>query len=472
MAAFVAGTIEIMEPQLEPPPSKPRRRVPRYVYIGIVLATVVGGYACFLLRDGNRLGELQAALDRDDPGWRMDEIWAEYSQTVPPDGKNSMALIEKANAAIPQAFIEWSGRPESLPGVLAELRDPKSIDPGVIDEAQAKLSELRPALELALKLREYPAIGGADPKLAVDGVGTLLPHIERVHRVLSLLKLEGDTAALSGEPDRAIAAAIACVHAGRAIGNEPFEVSQSVRRYGSLYAIDIAERTLARGVVRTELLAELQDRLREELGAPSMHETMRMERASVNQLYENFRQGKDSIRAMAARYGLAVPGSVELQSVLFLAQQQAEQIAYLEYLNAVVEVARAPEHERLALAKKLPAQPKAGSIVAKLLEGLGSVGFPFELDLARLARMRSTIAGFNAERIRMRTGDWPKTIEQMPNDPFTGQPLKVLRKEGGLAVYSVGPDGEDNAGKFWHTLKPPAWHDIGFKLVDESHRGK
>ena len=313
-----------MEPQLEPPPVKPKRRVPRYVYLGIVLAVAVGAYAYFLLRDGNRLGELHAALDRDDPGWCMEDIWAEYGRTVPPDGKNSMLLIEKANAAIPQTIIEWSSRPESLSCVLSNALGDENLDPGTVAEAKAKLNELMPALDLALKLREYPSVGGADPKLAFDGIGTLLPHIEKVRRVQTLLKLEGDTAAVSGEPDRAIAAAIACIHAGRAIGNEPFLVSQSIRRLGSLLAIEIAERTLARGTVRAELLAELQDRLRDELDAPSIHATMRLERASVNQMYDNFRQGKDSIRAMAARYGLAVPGSVELQSVLFLAQQRGE----------------------------------------------------------------------------------------------------------------------------------------------------
>lgn len=463
-----------MEPQLEPEPSKPRRRVPRYVYLGIVAAVVLGAYAYFLLRDGNRLFELQSALDRDDPGWRMEEIWAEYSRTVPPDGKISMALIEQANAAIPQSFIEWSSRPESLPGVLADLRETGGhrVDPIVVEQAKAQLEELRPALELALKLREFPAIGGADPKLAFEGIGTMLPHIEEVRRVLTLLKLEGDTAAVSGEPDRAIVAAIACIHAGRAIGNEPFFVSQIVRRLGSLFAIDIAERALARGIVRAELLAELQDRLRDELDAPSMHATMRLERASVNQMYDNFRQGKDSVRAMAARYGLAVPGSVELQSVLFLTQQRAEQIAYLEYLNAAVEVAQAPEHERLALAKKLPATPKGGSIVAKLLEGLGLVGFPFEQDLSRLALVRSAIVAIGAERARMRTGDWPTRFDHFSNDPFTGSPLKVLRTDGVFVVYSVGPDGQDNGGKFWHTPKPPTGHDIGFRLVDVSRRTK
>lgn len=250
MAAIGASTIEIMEPQLDSPsalpPVKPKRRVPRSVYFGLVLAAAVGAYAYFLLRDGNRLGELQAALDRDDPGWRMEDIWAEYGRTVPPDGKNSMALIEKANAAIPQSFIEWMGKPESLPGRLADLResDGERVDPRSVEEAQGQLNELRPALELALKLREYPGVGGADPKLSFDGIGTLLPHIEKVRRVQTLLKLEGDTAAVSGDADRAAVAAIACIHAGRAIGNEPFVVSQMVRRLGSLDAIEIAERCL------------------------------------------------------------------------------------------------------------------------------------------------------------------------------------------------------------------------------------
>jgi hypothetical protein len=334
------------------------------------------------------------------------------------------------------------------------------------------LEELRPALDLALKLREFRAVGGADPKLAFDGIGTMLPHIEKVRRVLTLLKLEGDTAAVSGEPDRAIVAAITCIHAGRAIGNEPFFVSQSIRRLGSLFAIDIAERALARGVAKAELHAELQDRLRDELDAPSMHETMRMERASVNQIYDNFRQGKDSVRAMAARYALRVPGPVELQSVLFLAQQRAEHVAYLEYLNGVVEVAQAPEHERLARAAKMPPRPVENSVVSKLINALTGIEYSFVANLTVTAQIRCAVAALDCERIRMRSGEWPKAIDKMPNDPFTGQRLKLLRTDVGLVVYSVGPDGEDNAGKLSLATRPPAGHDIGFRLVDVTRRTK
>lgn len=474
MAVFGIGTIEIMEPQLEPPPAKPRRRVPRYVYVGIILATVVGAYAYFLLRDGNRLEALHAELDRDDPGWRMGEIWSNYERTIPPDDLNPMLVVEKAHGAIPPKCFNRNNPPEALPNVddsLEKMQD-DPVGPGVLENVRLTLLETSSALELAHTLRNYPSVGGGSTKLSIDGMGTLLPYIDKVHRVQILLNLEGEYAAQTGNPDRAFVAAICCFQAGRAIGNEPFVVSQSVRRMGSLHAIAIVERALARGVVRAELLADLQDRLRDELDAPSMYETMRMERASVNQMYDNFRQGKDSIRAMAARYGLAVPGSVELQSVLFLAQQRAEHVAYLEYLNAAVEVTRVPENERLALAAKLPSPPKGGSIVSKLIEGLGGVGFPFEKDLTQTARIRCAIAGLNAERERMRTGEWPGAIGETLNDPFTGNPLKVLRTEGGFVVYSVGPDGEDNAGKFWHTLKMPAGHDIGFRLVDANRRTK
>jgi len=40
----------------------------------------------------------------------------------------------------------------------------------------------------------------------------------------------------------------------------------------------------------------------------------------------------------------------------------------------------------------------------------------------------------------------PKYIEELPEDPFTGLNLKYERKEMGYAIYSAGPDREDDGG--------------------------
>lgn len=49
----------------------------------------------------------------------------------------------------------------------------------------------------------------------------------------------------------------------------------------------------------------------------------------------------------------------------------------------------------------------------------------------------------------------PKYLAQIPPDPFTGEPLKLVARPGGVVVYSVGPDGVDNGGQPLEEARPP-----------------
>jgi hypothetical protein len=41
----------------------------------------------------------------------------------------------------------------------------------------------------------------------------------------------------------------------------------------------------------------------------------------------------------------------------------------------------------------------------------------------------------------------PKYLEKIPDDAFTGQPLKYQRQEAGYLLYSLGPNGKDDKGQ-------------------------
>jgi hypothetical protein len=456
------------EPRTEPLKS---RRLRRYAIAGLILIAVVGFYGYLLFRD-DRVGRLRAELDRTDPGWRMEDIWANYERSIPDDDKNPLAVALAAGNAVPAGIYNWCDQPDALPMVLRESDSPfAAVDPQILVIARTKLDELSPALELAHKLRATRNLGGSRTTLGLDGIGTLMPHVDTISRLQKVLKFEGDYAALIGDSNRAMNAACCLVQSGRALGDEPFYISQAIRRRGSIDAIAIAERTLARGSVRDDLLAELRERLAEELSAVSAVEILRMERASIDRFYQNFADGRDSITALSARYGLAVPGSVPIQSVYFATQRSKEHRDYLMRFNGLIEIARAPEPERIGRYQKLEPFPGQRSIVAKLINALSGTDFLFQDDLVRTARIRSAIAALDCERHRMKSGIWPKSIEERP-DPFSGKPLILRTRESGIAIYSVGPDGEDNGGVFETNLKPKAGHDVGITLLDPDRRGK
>ncbi|MCP4379149.1 MAG: hypothetical protein GY794_23630 [bacterium] len=112
---------------------------------------------------------------------------------------------------------------------------------------------------------------------------------------------------------------------------------------------------------------------------------------------------------------------------------------------------------------------KVGYITTMMLPAVS--GYPkFAADgdarhrLARLA-VASTL-------YRVKTGDLPETlnkltpdfIEMIPIDPFDGKPLRMARdKNGGVILYSVGPDIKDDGGQALGNGKTTG--DITFRLA-------
>lgn len=72
-------------------------------------------------------------------------------------------------------------------------------------------------------------------------------------------------------------------------------------------------------------------------------------------------------------------------------------------------------------------------------------------DTALWAVTRVALA---AERYRLAHGDWPRELselvpaylEKLPADPFDGEPLRYVRHDDGITVYSVGYNRKDDGG--------------------------
>lgn len=466
----------------QPPQPKRRFRVrPLWLLVGFVFCGLVAVLVLFF-RGRSQVGAIQVRLDADEPGWRMADLWADYQRTLPRDDQNAFRVVDAASRAIPPSFVAWSQKPDALVAAVREeeAEAATGVPPQALEECRVQLKPARAALDIAHTLRSFKGLGGAPTVLAVDGIGTLLPHLDTARRVCDLLECEGTLAARAHDPERAVLAAICCVQAGRSLGDEPFFITQLIRMHGSHAAVSVAERALAQNVVREELLAELQERLSAERDPARFLSTMKMERATLNQLFDNFRTGKDTVRAFVARYGMNVTGPVEMHSALFAVQEGGDHLAALENANQLVEIARLPEEERLERSRQLPPLAERRSLVFKLLVGMvgGSPAKMVELDLLRHAQLRCGIAAIACERFRMRTGAWPKSLAELPEgllpvglkDPFTGGPLHFKFEDGGAVVYSVGPDGEDNDGKLAFSRAVPTGRDVGFRLVDPRKR--
>jgi len=85
---------------------------------------------------------------------------------------------------------------------------------------------------------------------------------------------------------------------------------------------------------------------------------------------------------------------------------------------------------------------------------IAQLGRAASLQKGREARRYALLAAAALAVHRAETGEFPKKLaeltpkllEQVPADPFTGEPLIYRRTEDGYVLYSVGPDLEDDGG--------------------------
>lgn len=97
-----------------------------------------------------------------------------------------------------------------------------------------------------------------------------------------------------------------------------------------------------------------------------------------------------------------------------------------------------------------------------------------KLDRRGLLRLRLLETRLALELYRRAEGQWPTQLEDLvpgylaavPDDPFAAGPLIYRRQGDGFALYSVGPDGQDNGGR---TSSGPQDDDLEGFDIDWEH---
>lgn len=133
-----------------------------------------------------------------------------------------------------------------------------------------------------------------------------------------------------------------------------------------------------------------------------------------------------------------------------------EAVAYLEGMQALIEVSRQPPPGSLLAAKTI--RPR-GSMAR---DALPSIERALASDAATVARLRAAQAAVGATRYRLSHGGPPETLTELTPpfdavDPFTGRPLLYHGHPDGFRIYSTGPDGRDDGGK----VEGPQAIDLG-----------
>jgi hypothetical protein len=346
---------------------------------------------------------------------------------------------------------------------------------------------------------KYPA--GRWPDQTLDEAVTQKPaFLESAQNVVEVLLIEAALKAQEGQADRAFAHAREALEVGRSVGDDPSPAAQQFRIDTRRRVVASIERTLAAGrptrkdeqlrwrqeVLRTQRLLE------DELKQPLLSYAVRGERAIVN----------ESLERLAASPANATP---EQQAVLFRMVKPDNPVApaehwlkvgwikenhatCLEVLTQLVAISDMPEVEQAKAQRDLEqssADSEGGTANALSRQMLTDILTLTRDYLVSRAELRLAITGLACERFYLNSQRWPASLEELatakssggvsflneiPIDPFDGQPLRLKPFDGGIAIYSVGPDGKDNQGHFDRADPLKADCDLVFRLWDPARR--
>jgi hypothetical protein len=469
---------------VEPPPltqpknlSSRRRKIRKIILISISLPVLAGliWYVPFRVSNTKAIRHFEAkAAQRGEPLTLL-----ELATNYPP-------ILDSVNAAVPLLELWVKEDPAYWQAFLAQRRPlpermKMDVDPivpilGRDGRAPSRTNQISGvALAAARKFLEtkrehLDAITAAIqrprfrfPIRITEGTQMLLPHLASIKSEAQLLQLQAMVATEDGNVTGAICALTNLVRTGNLLAEEPVLISQLVRIACLLMALDGTQHLLSNRELSTGQLDQLTSLLEQLNLRKSLRVVFLAERAMALSLYD---LPADSMSAMTQDDGAGFEVSptkyrLGMRILTSLGLLGADKRLVLETMDEAIELAALEGPEALqryeSLEKRVFTElvrfpPRQFAMMS--ISGLGNVPARF----ATLeARRRAAAVAISVQRFRAANGGRvPESIQNLlagflpsiPQDPFDGAPLRYRLLEPGYVVYSVGPDREDNGGKY------------------------
>ena len=298
-----------------------------------------------------------------------------------------------------------------------------------------------------------------------------------------MLLLDSIRRTQDGDIDGALESIRAILGTARAIGDEPFAISQLIRAADGSVALSCTERALGQGEASDPSLALLQEAFATEAADRSFVNGLRGERGMLFDFYSKLESGVLSFDD-PGDVGSGNDGKSPRRANPYMNMVYRYSRAWsLEFMNRVVEVARQPLPEQPALWDELLIeieqvnQGPRGELL-KTLDKSASMMIPafdsaWQTNHRLNTRLNAAVVLLACERFRIANGDWPDSPEQllpflpngeMPLDPYTGEPILFARLEDGIVAYGLGSDLIDDGGWLHEFHIDEYGHDLGIRL--------
>jgi hypothetical protein len=310
-----------------------------------------------------------------------------------------------------------------------------------------------------------------------QGALTLLPHLSKLKRAVSLLAAEAVLAAADGNTEGATKAVLAAGHAADSVAEEPILISQLLR----MACWGIIESRLERVLNLTTLpgkeLALLQKMFSEAESRQGFLRGLVGEQASGIAFFSERKQQNElfpgaSPSSSGRWQQLPTPIFIGLLKTTGLFQK--DKAFYLDVMAANIAAAEVPFPARVKQSQLTAGMLPPGNrfyIISRII--LPALSRAFTRDADAVARLRVAQAVLAVERFRLSHGGvLPSSLEELvptylssvPADPYDGKPLRFKRSDSSYVIYSIGSDGTDNGGIESTAKNRAGGYDITFTV--------
>jgi len=413
------------------------------------------------------LEKIIAELDQKEPGWRIEELEAKR-KVLTPEENSALVITESYKLLGNQEQKKPLWELGKLPDIAAIKSSPQQLlTPPSINLIKTTLGAFQPSLDEAKKVAKLPE-GRFEITYAPNIANTILSPLDATGAITDLLTIDAFIQAQDGKSQQAMESTRAIFNIARSVGEIPFPISYQVRGRICAQSIRMLELTIALGEPSKDSLSQVQSLLENEASFPMFLHIAKANRASNYAVLSSLKKDKDMIKNLKGIFDLKDDEAIATKLVL---EEPTILSWLLKYSNSLVAIANLPQQDQQKAVTELALKlNEKNMLFVKLFTSPPKK--IWETSHSNLAILNCAITSLAMERYRITNGKWPRKLDELvpeylaklPTDPFNGEPLLVGTIPGGLVIYSVGPDLQDNNGLIDDSKPTKEGTDIGFRL--------
>ena len=300
-----------------------------------------------------------------------------------------------------------------------------------------------------------------------------LPELSAMRTASKLQYLHGVLENLEGDLAGAADSARVQLAIGATLNEHPTVIGRLVQMAVDALGLRALENLLRAGELDDETLQQFLRIMRQRSEGLTMRWAFAGERAFLLGVCDEYTESPQARGRANAMVGGAILG------IMPDALIRENQMRGVEMLTWLVDAKDDPT-ELVAGARRIDTEAPKLTVMHGLVKRiLPSLSRSVTLHLRITAHFDCTIAALAAERYRLANGKLPESLDalvpmyldEVPTDPFDGEPMRFAKTDEGIVIYSINEDLSDDGGA---VTKPKKYHrplDTGFRLNRPEHRG-